>query len=100
MRCRDHANVDGSRPASHRRYDPFLERLEDLRLHGDVHVADLVEKQRSALGLPKGSCPVVRRAGEGSPHMAEELALDELGRNGGAVDGDERLAAAMAVVVD
>ena len=59
-----------------------------------VHVADLIEKQRSALGFSKGPVRSLWRR-EGALHMAEQLAFHELGRDGSAVDGDERACAAM-----
>ena len=41
-----------------------------------------------------------RRAGERALLVAEELGLDQVGRNRAAVDGDERSATAFAAIVD
>jgi len=41
----------------------------------------------------------VERAGEGAALVAEQLALDQLARDGGHVDGDEGAGAAAAVIV-
>ena len=59
-----------------------------LRLHR--HVADLVEKQRAALGLLEAADRARVGAGEGALLVAEQLALDQIARDRGHVDGDER----------
>ena len=100
MRRRDHANINGNGLAANRRDNTLLQGPQDLRLHGDVHVADLVEKQRSMLGFAKGALPVTHRACKGAANMAEQLAFHELGRDSSAIDGDERFAAAMTVVMN
>ena len=41
------------------------------------------------MGTGRGTFPVLHRAGEGTAHMAEDLALDQALGNGGAVDGDK-----------
>jgi hypothetical protein len=58
MGRRDHANADGNGSAADRRNDALLQRAQDLRLHGDVHLADLVEKQGFMLGFAEGALPV------------------------------------------
>ena len=54
------------------------------------HVADLVEEERPAVGLLPLALAVLEGAGERALHVAEELALDELLGDRGAVDLDER----------
>src|SRR5690606_27162017 len=53
-----------------------------------------------ALGGPEQAVLVRDRAGEAPFAVAEEFALHQLGRNGAAVDRDERRAAARARGVD
>ena len=53
------------------------------------------------LGFAKRPCAVADRAGEGAAHVAEQLALQELGRDRRAIDRRRRaLRAAMPVLVD
>src|SRR5215469_12359457 len=79
MGCGDHANIDRLRPATDRGDHALLKGPENLRLHSDIHVADLIEKQRSALGFTKRTFPVAGCPGEGATHMAKQLAFHELG---------------------
>src|SRR5581483_972008 len=60
----------------------------------------LVEEQRAAVGELESAHAVAHRAGEGAPHVAEELAFEELSRNRRAADPHERLVAATAALVD
>ena len=69
---------------------PVLDRAEDLRLRPRRHVADLVEEERPAVGLLPLALAVLEGARERPLHVAEELALDELLGDRGAVDLDER----------
>ena len=67
-----------------------LEEAQQLGLHRDGHLADLVEEQRAALcGLDLPS-HALRRAREGSALVAKELALEEGVGDRGTVDWDER----------
>ena len=75
--------------ASHRAHGSVLDRSEQFGLEFRCHVADLVEKQRTAIGFPKLAPPASHRPGEGPFHMPEEFALEESRRHGGAVDRDE-----------
>ena len=65
-----------------------------------AHVADLVQEKRAAVGLLELSDLVFVRAGEDALAVAEQLALDQLLRNGGAVHLDEGLFGAQALGVD
>ena len=92
-RC-DEADVDAHR------LDPadalelaLLERAKELHLHLDGDLADLVEEQRAAVRELEASGLARDRARERAALVAEELALDELLRDRGAIDLDERLAA-------
>ncbi|MGB8958488.1 MAG: hypothetical protein WCC00_05705 [Candidatus Aminicenantales bacterium] len=78
----------------------LLEDAQDLGLGPEAHVADLVEKDRAAVGLLELTRLLLRGPGEGPLLVAEELRFDELLRDGGAVDLDEGLAGPQAVGVD
>ena len=66
-----------------------FEHFQNLGLHGGLKVADLVEEQGTAAGgldQPELALPGV---GERAALMAEQLVLDEVGRQRGAVQLDE-----------
>jgi hypothetical protein len=80
--------------------DAVLQHAQHLGLRRRRHVAHLVEEERARVGLLELAGPVLHRAGERALHVPEQLALDELGRDGGAVDLDERPVGARRVLVD
>src|SRR5262249_20580488 len=86
------------------RSDPLdgalLQDAQDLGLGHERHALDLVEEERAAVREFEFSDAALTGAGEGAGFMPEEFALDELGRNGGAIHGDERLAPARALLVE
>ena len=59
-------------------------------------LADLVEKDRAAVGQLEPADAASDGAGERPLFVAEQLALDEPGRQRGAVDLDQRLVAGAA----
>ena len=61
----------------------------DLDLLGDL--ADLVEEQGAAVGELEAAGPARHGAGEGAALVAKQLAFDQAGRDGRAVDLDEGL---------
>src|SRR6185312_10374031 len=63
-------------------------------LRREAHVPDLVEKQRAAVRQLEFPRAIRERAGEASLHVPEQLALDQLGRDRGAVYFHERPAGA------
>ena len=67
----------------------LLEEAEQLGLEVEADVADLVEEERAAVGGADDAGERVVGAGEGALAMAEELALEHVARDGGAVEGDE-----------
>src|SRR5205823_4063195 len=83
-----HVDIERGRPADAIE-SPLLNYAQDFRLHTEPEVADLVEKNRPAVGqlelaeLPSGG------AGEGSLLMSEQFVLDQRFRNCRAVDGHE-----------
>jgi hypothetical protein len=56
----------------------LLERAQQLHLHLDRDLADLVEEERALVGELEAPGLAADRAGEGALLVAEELALDEV----------------------
>ena len=79
---------------------PLLQHAQQLGLGARGQVADLVEEDGAAVGLLEAADAPGLGAGEGAALVAEQLALQQRLGNGGAVDGDERLVGAVAVLVE
>ena len=79
---------------------PRLEHPQELDLCRHWHVADLIEKQRAAVGVFEFADAVARCVGERAPHMAEQFALENVLAERRAVEGHEGLALAGAVLMD
>ena len=79
---------------------PFLQHAQELGLHVGREVADLVEKERAAVGQLEAPLAHRHRTREGAAYVTEELGLDQRGRERRAVHADERAAAAGAAIVD
>src|SRR5215468_2413213 len=87
----DDAHVDAERLlAAHPLEGLLLQHAKDLGLCLEAHVRDLVEEQRTAIGQLELAAPSCHRAGEGAALVAEELGLDQLLGDGGAVHLHER----------
>ena len=86
--------------AAHRREALLVERAQNFGLRLQAHVADFIQEQRAAVGLLELAFLVGGGAGKRAFAMAEQLALDQVFRNGGAVHLDEHLVLAQAVRVD
>ncbi len=67
---------------------PFLQHPQELRLKLERHLADLVEEDRAAVCDLETADLLRVGPREGPLFAAEELALDEVGRKGGAVHRD------------
>ena len=67
-----------------------LQHVQQLGLERRLHLADLVEHQRAAVGLLELADARRRGAGEGAALVPEELALEQVRRQRRAVDLDER----------
>ena len=93
MRRRDDARVHRDlRAAAEARDDALLQHAQELGLHVERHVADLVEQDRAAGGeLELARVALGARAREGALLVAEQLGLEQVPRHRGAVDADERL---------
>ena len=77
----------------------FLKDPEQLALVWSSQLADLVQEDRPAIRLLEVPLALGDRAREAPLRMAEQLALEQLGRNGGHVHRDERPAGARAQAV-
>jgi hypothetical protein len=77
-----------------------LEDAKKLRLEVQGELADLVQEERPAVGELEAAHAGGGRAREGALLVAEQLALDEGGRQGGTVDADQRARTPGAPVVD
>jgi hypothetical protein len=87
---RDDAHVDVQRVVGADRLDlALLQRPQELRLHVQRQLADLVQEERRPGGHAELARPLLLRAGEGAAHMAEELALDHRLGQRGAVHVDQ-----------
>ena len=88
---RQHAHVDFSRLRFAEPGDfSFLQDSEEVRLHVQGNVSNLVEKERPFLGGFEHSLVIGNRSCERPPPMSEELARQQRIREAGAVHGEER----------
>jgi hypothetical protein len=78
----------------------FLQDAEEFGLEGEVEFGDFLEEEGTAASAFEGAVAAGDGAGESAAFVAEELAFDQYGREGGAVDGEEGLVCAAAVEVD
>ena len=78
----------------------LLQNAEDFALHLQRHFTDLVQKKRALVALLEAADPLGRRACECALLVAEEFALEEVFRDGGAIDREEAAVAAGAVIVN
>src|SRR5262249_12956821 len=78
----------------------LFENLQQLRLHLQIDVADLVEEHRAAMRGLEQTVLGADRAGERATLVAEELRFKELLRQAGAIQIDERLAGAWTLIVN
>src|SRR5664280_1294061 len=78
----------------------LLQHLQELRLDGEWHVPDLVEKERPLVRDLEKAELGGDRAGESALLVPEELALQELRRKPGAIQVQEALLAARPVAVN
>ena len=83
------ADVGRHLAAAERGVAPLGEQAQQLGLAGERQLLDVVEQQRAALGArdPAGVAPL--GAGEGAGAVAEQLALEQRGRQGARIDLDQ-----------
>src|SRR5713226_486838 len=97
----DHPDVDLDRVlAAHALERLLFQRAQHLGLRLQAHVSDLVEKERAAVGRLELSLAPRHRARERPLLVPEQLGLDQLLRDGGAVHLHERLFDARGELVD
>src|SRR5688572_7908187 len=100
MGCCDDANVHRLRPRGAQGQDlPRLEHAQELGLRGKRHVADFVEQECPVIGGLYQTELVAVGTGEGTLLVAEELALDQVLGQRGAVDRG-KLPSPSALVVE
>jgi hypothetical protein len=78
----------------------LLQHAQELRLERRAHVADLVEEKRPLFREREATTTICHRAGERTPDMAEQLRLEKIVRDRGAVHRDERLFPRIRMNVD
>src|SRR2546422_349133 len=100
MRGADDAHVDrvflGGADLAHAL---LLDRAQQLYLHRERQLGDLVQEQRAAARCLEEALAVLGSAGERALLVAEELALHEGIRNGAAVDRHEGLVAELPLAM-
>ena len=85
------AHVHPARPCpAHAEERPGLERPQELDLAVRLHLTDLVEQQRAAVGELHEPGLGAHRSRERALLVAEQLGLQHLARQRPAVDGHER----------
>ena len=78
----------------------FVERAQDFGLRLQAHVADFVQEQRAAIGLLELAVLIGGGAGKCSLAVSEQLALDRVFGNGGAIYLDKHFILAQAEGMD
>src|SRR5579859_6654215 len=97
----DEAHVDAKGlGAADRGEELIVECAEDLGLSLEAHVADFVKIERASIGTFEGAALFGRAAGLRAVAIAEELGLNVIFRDGGAVELDEDAVAAQALGVN
>src|ERR1022692_1973963 len=97
----DHADIDGDGVvAADGDETLLLERAQNLGLSLKAHVADFIEKERSAIRLLKLAFLVRGCSGKRRFAVTEKFAVDKVFGKGGAVDLDERIVLAKALGMD
>src|SRR6267142_1205165 len=94
-----HVDLDVAR-AAHAAHDFRIEEFEELRLKRQGELSHLVEKDRAVLGRLEEAHAELRRVRESALLLAEELALQKLARDRGAVDLHEGPPPSRALPVD
>src|SRR5690606_3468225 len=64
------------------------------------YFSDFVQEQRALVGERESSCALARGSAERALDVPEEFAFEELARDGGAIDLDQRLLRASALFMD
>ena len=78
----------------------LLQDAQKTRLHLRGHFADFIEQDRPVRRLPEKPAPIPIRTRERAPHMAEELALQEVLRDRPDVEPYKRFFRARARIMN
>src|SRR5262249_29467751 len=82
-----YANVDRRfLGTAHRPQISLLQDAEQLYLHGNAHLADLIQEDGAPVGHLKQPALVLIGAGESAFHIAEQFTLEKRFRKGAAID--------------
>src|ERR1039457_3763442 len=88
----NHANVDLELlGAAHAPERAALQNSQELRLHFQGKISNFVQEDCRAGGKLESALLAGHRTGEGALLVAEQFGLDDAGRQGGAVNSDQRL---------
>src|SRR5579875_3952408 len=91
MRRRQDAHVHLERLAGTDKLEgPFLQHAQELDLHLDADVADLIEKEGAAVRCLKTADLVADSVSECPLDVSKKFTFQQTGRQGRTVDGDER----------
>ena len=101
MSGREQADIDRYLATFPDRTDrPFLNRAQQLDLHGQGQLGDLVQKQGAAARGPEHAGMVIHGAGETALPVTEQFTFHQLGRQGPAVHGNEGFLVSIALGMD
>src|SRR5882672_5098760 len=101
IRGGDDANVDAfCMSRTDRAYLSLLQDPQELRLQRQWRLRDLVEEEGTAVRELEEAAAIVRRAGERALLVTEQLALEQVLRQGGAVLRDEEAIAPSGSIVE
>ena len=101
MRRHHHAHIHAHRlVAADALHFSFLQHSQQLGLHGQRHIANLIQKNRAVIRLLELSNMPSRRAGERSFLVSEEFRLNQLGRNRRAIQRYKRPTGARAAFMN
>jgi hypothetical protein len=78
----------------------FLQNAEEFGLQRERYVSDFIEEQGSFISQVEAADFLRDRSGKGSPFVAKKLTLEQIERDCGAVELDQRVTAARARIVD
>ena len=76
--------------ATHRANGALLKHSQQTGLHLLRHLTDLVEQHRAARRVAQQPFAIAIRAGESPAHVPKQLALEQVLRNGTAIDAQKR----------
>ncbi len=89
----DDSHIHGDRALTADALDfALFQHAQQFGLHGERHVADFIEKDGAVLGLLELAEMAAGRAGERSFFVSEQFGFNQLRRNRGTVQRDERTA--------